>query len=188
MTQQTFEEIMECQFERCKNILGQKANEYADNDDRLHNFKIAATIMQCSDQYALGGMLAKHITSIYDMLQNHLTDYPMAQWDEKITDAINYLVLLKAIVNETCEPETSIPMPHVNREIENLKLFSIEDTPNGINFVYKQEAEMEIVDKVQWKHEDYVKCRKSDREGYDCDNCMFNGECLEDSRLMENQK
>jgi hypothetical protein len=48
---------------------------------------------------ALGGMMAKHTISIYDMIDTG-NDYPMALWDEKITDHLNYLLLLKAVVSE----------------------------------------------------------------------------------------
>ena len=51
-------------------------------------------------QRALAGMLAKHIVSIYDMCFAEETVYPMDTWDEKITDSLNYLFLLKAIVKE----------------------------------------------------------------------------------------
>ena len=45
-------------------------------------------------------MLAKHIVSLYDMCFAEETVYPMDTWDEKITDSLNYLFLLKAIVKE----------------------------------------------------------------------------------------
>ena len=60
-------------------------------------------------QRALAGMLAKHIVSLYDMCFAEETVYPMDTWDEKITDSLNYLFLLKAIVKEghTCLLYTS---------------------------------------------------------------------------------
>ena len=45
-------------------------------------------------------MLAKHIVSLYDMCFDDSADYGMSTWDEKITDSLNYLFLLKAIVKE----------------------------------------------------------------------------------------
>ena len=45
-------------------------------------------------------MLAKHIVSLYDMCFAEEVVYPMDTWDEKITDSLNYLFLLKAIVKE----------------------------------------------------------------------------------------
>ncbi|MCG5033267.1 hypothetical protein L0P48_06525 [Blautia massiliensis] len=45
-------------------------------------------------------MLAKHIVSLYDMCFAENTCFDMSTWDEKITDSLNYLFLLKAIVKE----------------------------------------------------------------------------------------
>ena len=38
--------------------------------------------------------------SLYDMCYSTLLHFDMEQWDEKITDCINYLILLKALVKE----------------------------------------------------------------------------------------
>ena len=44
-------------------------------------------------------MLAKHLVSIADMVGAR-KDYPQETWDEKITDSINYLLILRAVVAE----------------------------------------------------------------------------------------
>ena len=55
----------------------------------------------CADTLrALAGMLAKHIVSLYDMCFDEEAVYPMDTWNEKITDSLNYLFLLKAIVKQ----------------------------------------------------------------------------------------
>ncbi len=48
----------------------------------------------------LAGMLAKHIVSLYDMCFADGVSFDAGTWDEKITDSLNYLFLLKAIVKE----------------------------------------------------------------------------------------
>jgi hypothetical protein len=53
---------------------------------------------------ACAGMMAKHTVSIYDMCGSEEPFYA-EQWDEKITDHINYLILLRAIVYEMAEEE-----------------------------------------------------------------------------------
>lgn len=94
-----FEEIFQKQCIMCNEVLIQKAKHYATSEDRLHNFKVAAALQGTNQRIALGGMLAKHIVSIFDLIQKpDLAD--MAVWDEKIGDAMNYLFLLKAIVIE----------------------------------------------------------------------------------------
>lgn len=54
----------------------------------------------CDPKRALSGMMAKHIVSLYDMCYDDRTKYNMEIWNEKITDSLNYLFLLKAIVEE----------------------------------------------------------------------------------------
>ena len=76
-----------------------KSKEYASDGDKLYNFKRTAAMLDCSSEEALLGMLAKHLVSIIDMVQNKReADYKL--WDEKIGDAINYLILLEAIIRE----------------------------------------------------------------------------------------
>ena len=45
-------------------------------------------------------MMAKHIISIYDMCFSEQAAYTQSMWDEKITDTLNYLFLLNALVRE----------------------------------------------------------------------------------------
>ena len=98
MTAEKFNDIINKQIERCKSILCSKAEEYA-TADRLHNFKIAGALQGVSPVQALMGMMAKHTVSVADMCMSNET-YPQEMWDEKITDSINYLLLLSALVRE----------------------------------------------------------------------------------------
>lgn len=102
MDHDDFRVLFDYQIDRAASILVQKAEEYATNDDRLHNFRVAAKIQGTTEIAALGGMMAKHTTSIYDMIRESSQGrtYEYGQWDEKITDHINYLILLRAIVAE----------------------------------------------------------------------------------------
>ena len=45
-------------------------------------------------------MMSKHIISIYDMCFSEQTIYDQSIWNEKITDTLNYLFLLNALVRE----------------------------------------------------------------------------------------
>ena len=105
MNTENFNKIIHEQIERCENTLCKKADEYAANEDRLHNFKVAAGIQNCLPTTALGGMMAKHTVSVYDMLRGleEGKSYPIELWNEKITDSINYLLLLAAAVREYSE-------------------------------------------------------------------------------------
>lgn len=86
-----------------------KAKEYANDSDRLHNFKIAGPLQHRTPIGALGGMLAKHTISIYDMIDGveRGCAYSPDQWEEKIKDHINYLFLLWALINENIENGTA---------------------------------------------------------------------------------
>lgn len=101
MTNNELNIIFDEQVKRCESVLLHKGKEYApDETDRLSSFKAAAALLHCTQSEALCGMLAKHIVSVYDMCLAGAEHYGMDAWDEKITDSINYLILLKAIVKE----------------------------------------------------------------------------------------
>lgn len=94
-----FEKVVEEQIARSREILVIKAREYA-TLDRLHNFKVAGELQGISPRSALAGMMAKHTVSIYDMCVRPDILYSAEIWNEKITDHINYLLLLRAIIEE----------------------------------------------------------------------------------------
>ena len=97
MTQEEFNVVFELQMRKCADILAHKKKEYTgDNIDRLSAFKIAAALQNCDPKAALAGMMSKHVVSLYDMCYSTLLHFDMEQWDEKITDCINYLILLKS--------------------------------------------------------------------------------------------
>ena len=101
MTSEEFNALTKAQLKRCEDVLCTKADEYA-TDDRLHNFKQAALLQEVTPATALKGMMCKHTISVYDMIKGveEGKEYPLALWNEKITDSMNYLLLLWAIVNE----------------------------------------------------------------------------------------
>lgn len=101
ITQNEVNAVFDEQVRLCADTLKRKTKEYTGDDpDRLGAFKAAAVLQHTTPQRALAGMLAKHIVSLYDMCFAEETVYPMDTWDEKITDSLNYLFLLKAIVKE----------------------------------------------------------------------------------------
>ena len=99
MITKDFNEVVQSQLDYCKQLLITKGQEYSLDEDRLLVFKRAAELQGESPKQALCGMMAKHIISIYDMCMSDQT-FDDAKWTEKITDAMNYLLLLKAMVKE----------------------------------------------------------------------------------------
>ncbi len=98
MKTEDFNAIVEEQLARCTEVLVKKADEYA-TEDRLHNFKVAAALVGRPARQALAGMMVKHTVSIYDMCMSD-AEFTLEMWDEKITDHMNYLLLLLALVEE----------------------------------------------------------------------------------------
>lgn len=100
-----FNEVVSKQHENRTGVLFKKAGEYASDNDRLHNFKVAAALQGLTPLQALAGMMAKHTVSIYDMIWSG-EDYPLELWTEKFTDSQNYHDLALALVIEEMESES----------------------------------------------------------------------------------
>lgn len=99
MNTEQFNVILECRLSSIKQVLGNKAKEYAIGD-RLYNFKRAAEVLRVTPQQALVGMFMKHLVSVLDLAEGSIpaTEYMV---NEKVGDAINYLILLEAILKES---------------------------------------------------------------------------------------
>lgn len=100
MDQKKFDEAINMQVSKCQRMLKSKNEAYNPKVDRLESFKTAATIQGVSMKEALAGMMAKHTVSVYDMCMSD-QKFPESVWDEKITDNINYLLLLSAVIRES---------------------------------------------------------------------------------------
>lgn len=101
MKVERFNQVFEETVELCRGVLIDKAAQYASSHDRLHNFKQAGALQKIQPERALAGMLAKHIVSVFDMVSDK--GFSPAQWNEKIIDSINYLILLRALIWERIE-------------------------------------------------------------------------------------
>jgi hypothetical protein len=81
-------------------VLVFKSKEYdLETGDRFHSFKVAAALQNLTPKQALCGMMCKHTVSVFDMAESG-ENYPIEKWDEKITDNINYLLLLRGLIEE----------------------------------------------------------------------------------------
>lgn len=105
MNLKQFDKIVTDQLSRSELVLMGKGTEYAEEAtdetevDRLAHFKKAAALQDMTTAQAAFGMLSKHLVSVADMVGSRQS-YPLAKWNEKITDSINYLLILRAIVEE----------------------------------------------------------------------------------------
>ena len=102
MNHETFVAIAAKRFQACTDILNMKSKEYSRDKDKLHNFKAAGQMLGCTPETALIGMKVKHDVSVIDIILDinagKLPDEALLS--EKITDSINYLVLLEALITE----------------------------------------------------------------------------------------
>jgi len=97
----TFEAIVQEQVKKIVDVLVVKAKECARADERLWNFKAAGRVNKTHAEAALWGMYTKHLISVMDLVENAPCQKPSKEMiDEKITESINYMILLKALLYE----------------------------------------------------------------------------------------
>ena len=105
MTLDRFNEIVDSQMNQCVKVLAEKGKEYVFSNDRLDHFKNSAAEQDINPKQALWGMTSKHLTSLGGMCKAENGNYAPEVWSEKITDTMNYLLLLLAIVTEEVDNE-----------------------------------------------------------------------------------
>jgi hypothetical protein len=110
--------LTDARFKKCKELMiGSKNVEYSRGGDKLHNFKKAGRIDSESPERALWGMFKKHLVSVQDIVNDIENEYRRLDPDsyiklpeplilaEKITDSINYFVLLEALITERIQAQ-----------------------------------------------------------------------------------
>ena len=110
MNHETFKAIITQMQEDSLATLLEKNSGYS-NADPLHNFRQAAKLKGETTLKAIGGMMAKHTVSIYDLINKASEEYvPEEVWFEKIQDHMNYLLFLWAAVEETVVEQNSFEL------------------------------------------------------------------------------
>ena len=110
MNHETFKAIITQMQEDSLATLLEKNSGYS-NADPLHNFHQAAKLKGETTLKAIGGMMAKHTVSIYDLINKASEEYvPEEVWFEKIQDHMNYLLFLWAAVEETVVEQNSFEL------------------------------------------------------------------------------
>lgn len=103
-------------------MLAAKSAEYSTDDDKLHNFKRSAELVNESGAASstaakeCAAFLRKHLISIFDLVEQpeRITQHMI---DEKIGDAVNYLILLEAIMTEGLAEKRLIESNRVNLKV-----------------------------------------------------------------------
>ncbi len=91
-----FDEIVEARIKKIRETLHRKAEEYAIDGNQYHNFDVAARLLKQTPEQALRGMMAKHLVSVFDLIE--ATCVTPERIDAKIGDTINYLILLEGVL------------------------------------------------------------------------------------------
>lgn len=99
MRESEFTELATKTFKECLRTLTVKAGEYGVEEDRLSNFKSVGRALNIKPEVVCVTFMFKHLDSI-------IHQEPMLEdITHRIGDAINYLVLLKALVVEAEEEQ-----------------------------------------------------------------------------------
>lgn len=96
MQSHEFEKFFDDIVDQERNTLILKAFDYASHTDRFRNFNDGADFTGMTPAQTLWGYLAKHLSSIREMVRGKSYDRDYLR--EKIGDARNYLVLLEALL------------------------------------------------------------------------------------------
>lgn len=109
MTHAELQKVLDYQLRRVRVIHNSKSHEYG-GADPLRNIKSAAALQGVSLKEAVGGSMAKHISSIFHMIPEDEQEprWELEVWEEKITDTINWLILLFACLLEEREEDIDI--------------------------------------------------------------------------------
>lgn len=101
-TTMSFDELLKSvnnEMNYCRKTLNKKRATYERSSDRLGMFKKNADLMKTTPEWVLVDYMVKHTYSIIDMCQGLISTSPEL-WTEKITDHINYLLLLFALYED----------------------------------------------------------------------------------------
>lgn len=133
-----FDKVVEGCIDKIKSVLQKKSQEYSSDDDKLHNFDKAKDLMRCkTKEFALLGMLNKHLVSVVDMIEKYEKTGKLPNshlLDEKIGDSINYFILLKACFLD---------------DLEKTGKVIFEDNVRSLLEEEKKQAEIERLNKEQ---------------------------------------
>ena len=105
MSGEDFDDLVRRRCDLIKAVLTTKAGEYASVDDRFHNFKNSVGLSFHTGPEKIAWEFAvKHFRSLKDIMDHVETGYngyPTEDMiEEKIGDAINYLILIEGMIKE----------------------------------------------------------------------------------------
>lgn len=145
-----FNSIVLDQLETQKAILIKKAGEYATDTDRLHNFRAGSQLTGQTMRATVAGMMLKHTTSVYDMLNAEEDTFSMEMWREKIGDHINYLLLsLAVVIEERGIRSQDEMMTHFENEIDRLNAIIRDLSQDAAEEVSEAEEDLDELELIE---------------------------------------
>lgn len=118
MNAKEFDKLREGVIKRCKELTTKKGKDYTQgNIDVLKNFKGGGETFGVDDYKILGVYLKKQIDAIYSFIKNggQVESEPIG---ERIVDAINYLIFLKAL-HEDLEEKNGLDYSEINDLVDD---------------------------------------------------------------------
>ncbi len=101
MNRKEFNALVDKRKELIESVLQKKGAEYANEANVFHNFEEGAKLsFHNSREMVAWEYMIKHLQSIKDMISNN-TPYSEHVIREKFGDAINYMILMEAMMLET---------------------------------------------------------------------------------------
>lgn len=111
MNHPTFNALLKETTELMYSVLASKSQEYS-TDDKLHNFKEAGKAFDSKPTVVCWSYMMKYLVSIKDIAYGKPVSIEAI--NEKIGDALNYLVLMKALLLEqTYQPRSTETRPRI---------------------------------------------------------------------------
>lgn len=102
MTLKKRQEIAKVRFAECLKILEAKGKDYAGDEDALSNFKQVGAMLGLTKYQVWGAYFLKHVMSITNSIIAN-PENPQVESEPlegRITDIINYAVILEALLKE----------------------------------------------------------------------------------------
>ena len=99
MDDKKFSAVAKKQFADCQDILAERGKTYAvRNQDRLSAFGVMANLLDDSSVNVVLELAAKPIAKLFSLRKSR--SKKLSSWQEYITDTINYLIILRAVLEE----------------------------------------------------------------------------------------
>lgn len=103
MLEKNFNTIVDKTFDECNSVLTQRGEYYSTDEDYLANPKKSAMLQGIRPEDSVAAYMSKHIVCIYNMLERERSEhvsFDLSDFNDKITDLINYSLIFKALLLE----------------------------------------------------------------------------------------